>query len=260
MVCAAKGVRVEFAVGDGVVKVNVPDRAALLTEVARRFAAGEGFALATLNLDHLVKLKTDPGFRAAYAAHDLVTADGHPVIWMSRTAGRPVGLVPGADIVEPLCRQAAGAGVTVALVGAQAGTLAVAAERLEARVEGLQVVLQIAPPMGFDPGGSVADDVLAQIGASGARLCLVALGAPKQEILAARGRRILPSVGFAGIGAGIDFVAGTQARAPAWVRSMAMEWLWRAAGNPRRLAGRYWRAGCALPGFWLQARRLRRSG
>lgn len=250
----------QFAIEDAVIKVNVPDRAALLTEVARRFAAGEGFALATLNLDHLVKLKADPAFRAAYAVQDLVTADGHPVIWMSRAAGRPVGLVPGADIVEPMCRQAAGAGVTVALIGARAETLAVAAARLEACIEGLRVVLQIAPPMGFDPEGAVAGDMLAQIGASGARLCFVALGAPKQEILAARGRRVLPSVGFAGIGAGIDFIAGTQARAPAWVRSMAMEWLWRAAGNPRRLAGRYWKAGCALPGFWLQARRLRRSG
>jgi UDP-N-acetyl-D-mannosaminuronic acid transferase (WecB/TagA/CpsF family) len=36
-----------------------------------------------------------------------------------------------------------------------------------------------------------------------------------------------------------------------------MEWLWRAAGNPRRLAGRYLRAGMAFPGLWLQAGRKR---
>lgn len=248
---------VEFAVESGVIRVNMPDRATLLAEVARRLSAGEGFALATINLDHLVKLREDAAFRAAYLAQDLVTADGNPIVWMSRAAGRPVSLVPGSDMVEPLCRVAAAAGVGVALVGGRAETLARAATELEARVPGLKVVLQVAPPMGFDPAGEGADAVLRQVAASGARLCFLALGAPKQEILAARGRQAAPAVGFAGVGAGLDFIAGAQARAPGWVRMIAMEWLWRAASNPRRLARRYWRAGLAFPGLWYAAWRSR---
>lgn len=247
----------QFAVGDVVIRVNVPDRAALLSAVGRRLAAGEGFALATLNLDHLVKLRGDAGFRAAYAAQDLVTADGNPVVWLSRVAGRPVSLVPGADMVVPLARVAAEAGVGVALVGGRAEVLETAAERLAAEVPGLRVVCRIAPPMGFDPTGGAAEAVLREVAASGAGLCFLALGAPKQEVLAARGRVIAPGVGFAGVGAGIDFIAGAQVRAPGWVRAIAMEWLWRAASDPRRLAGRYWRSGLALPGLWRQARRLR---
>ncbi len=57
------------------VTVTAPDRAALMAEVFAQLAGRQGFALATLNLDHLVKLRGDPAFRAAYAAHDLVTAD-----------------------------------------------------------------------------------------------------------------------------------------------------------------------------------------
>jgi N-acetylglucosaminyldiphosphoundecaprenol N-acetyl-beta-D-mannosaminyltransferase len=250
---------VQFAVGDVVISVNVPDRAALLAEVGRRFAGGEGFALATLNLDHLVKLRGDGAFRAAYAAQDLVTADGNPVVWLSRVAGRAVALVPGADMVVPLARVAAEAGVGVALVGGREEVLAVAAERLEAEVPGLRVVCRIAPPMGFDPQSAAAKAVLRQVADSGAGLCFLALGAPKQEVLAARGRGIAPGVGFAGVGAGLDFIAGAQVRAPGWVRAVAMEWLWRAAGDPRRLAGRYWRSGVALPGLWWQARRLRKG-
>lgn len=247
----------EFTVGDAVIGVNMPDRDVLLAEVARRFAAGEGFALATLNLDHLVKLKSDQGFREAYQAQDLVTADGNPIVWLSRVAGQEVALVPGSDMVEPLCRVAAAAGVGVAMVGGRDEVLARAAEQLEARVPGLRILCRIAPPMGFDPGSDAAEAVLREVADSGAGLCFLALGAPKQEILAARGRVIAPHVGFAGVGAGIDFVTGAQVRAPGWVRAIAMEWLWRAAGNPKRLAGRYWRAGCALPGLWLQARRQR---
>ena len=54
--------------------------------------------------------------------------------------------------------------------------------------------------------------------ASGARICLLALGAPKQEILAARGFARHPQLGFLSIGAGLDFIAGHQTRAPVWVR------------------------------------------
>jgi N-acetylglucosaminyldiphosphoundecaprenol N-acetyl-beta-D-mannosaminyltransferase len=252
-----EGAGVEFEVGDVVIAVNMADRDTLLAEVGRRLGAGEGFALATLNLDHLVKLKRDAGFRAAYQAQDLVTADGNPIVWLSRVAGQDVALVPGSDMVEPLCRVAAEAGVGVAMVGGRDEVLALAAERLEARVPGLRIVCRIAPPMGFDPAGAAADAVLREVAASGAGLCFLALGAPKQEVLAARGRVIAPHVGFAGVGAGIDFVAGAQLRAPDWVRAIAMEWLWRAGSDPKRLAGRYLRAGMAFPALWLQARRKR---
>ena len=247
----------QFTVKDATITVNMPDRATLLSEVADRFARHDGFAIATLNLDHLVKLRDDAAFRAAYAVHDLVTADGNPVVWLSRTAGQPVTLVPGSDLVIPLCRAAKAAGVTVALVGARDTTLDRAAARLMEEVPGLRIVYKQAPPMGFDPASPLADDIFRAVGASGARLCFLALGAPRQEILAARGRTAVPQVGFASIGAGLDFLAGDQARAPAWVRAIAMEWFWRMATNPRRLAGRYLRSGLALPGLWLQARQSR---
>ena len=86
------------------VTVNAATRAGLLAEIARRLDRGEGFALATLNLDHLVKLRRDPAFARAYAAQDLVTADGNPIVWLSRLARRPVRLVPGSDMVLPLVR------------------------------------------------------------------------------------------------------------------------------------------------------------
>ncbi len=92
---------------EGQVTVNAATRAGLLAEVARRLDRGEGFALATLNVDHLVKLRRDPAFAAAYATLDLVTADGNPVVWLSRLGGQPVELIPGSDLIVPLMRVAA---------------------------------------------------------------------------------------------------------------------------------------------------------
>lgn len=250
----------EFRFGAETIRVNTPDAPAALAEAGRRFDAGEGFALATLNLDHLVKLRTDAAFRRAYAAQDIVVADGNPVVWLSRLAGRPVALVPGSDLVLPLVRLAAAKGVTVALVGSTEAALAGAAARLESDVPGLRVVARIAPPFGFDPAGDQAAAVLAQVAASGARLCLLALGAPRQEMLAARGRDLAPAVGFASVGAGVDFLAGHQRRAPAWVRRLALEWVWRMGSSPRRLVPRYARCAAILPGQVRAALRLRAGG
>lgn len=248
---------VEFSFPPYRIAVNIPDRAALLSEVEARLLRGEGFALATINLDHLVKLRQDPAFRAVYAAQDLVVADGNPVVWLSRLARRPVSLVPGADMVEPLAHAARRAGVSVALVGTTEAALATAADTLLAQVPGLEITARIAPPMGFDPAGDEARRILRVLAQSGAGLTLLALGAPKQEIFAALGRQEAPGMGFASIGAGLDFLAGTQTRAPRWVRAMAMEWLWRMLSSPRRLALRYLRCAIILPGQMLAAWRLR---
>lgn len=247
----------EFSFPPQQIDVNMPDAAALLAEVRRRLRATEGFALATLNLDHLVKLARDPAFREIYAKQDLVCADGNPIVWLSRLAGKPVSLVPGSDMVIPLASLAARESAPVALFGSTAETLDLAGEALRQRVPGLQVAAKYAPPMGFDPTGPEARRMLLDIAASGARLTFIALGAPKQEAFAAFGREVTPHMGFASIGAGLDFLAGRQQRAPEWVRAIAMEWAWRMLSNPRRLAKRYLDCALILPGEAFKAWRQR---
>lgn len=240
--------------------VTAQDRDAVLDAADRRLGDGNGFVVATLNLDHLVKLRRDAAFRDAYAAADLVCADGRPVVWLSRLAGRPVGLAPGSELVEPLCALAARRGAPVALVGSTQATLETAAARLTAAHPGLRVAFAEAPPFGFDPVGGDAAACAGRLAASGARLCFVALGAPKQEIFAAMARAHAPAVGFACVGAGIDFVAGAQTRAPVWARRLALEWLWRMLSDPRRLAGRYAACAALLPSLARDALRQRRLG
>ncbi|MCC6305026.1 MAG: WecB/TagA/CpsF family glycosyltransferase [Rhodobacteraceae bacterium] len=250
----------DFRFGPHRIAITTPDQARLLDLVGARLARGQGFALATLNLDHLVKLGRDADFAAAYAAHEFVVADGNPVVWLSRLGGKRVALVPGADLVLPLARLAAREGVAVALVGSTAPALALAAARLCEAAPGLRVALMRAPSFGFDPAGEEARAILAEVASAGAGLCLLALGAPRQERLAARGRALVPGVGFVSIGAGLDCLAGTQRRAPAWLRRLALEWLWRLATDPRRLAARYLAAAAILPGHAARAlaRRLGR--
>ena len=250
---------VQFSFGDEAIRVNMADWAALSASVRQRFAARQGFALATINLDHLVKLGADPAFRKAYGRQDFVVADGYPIRWLARLAGQPVSLLPGADLVVPLCKLASDQGIRVALVGTTSEALEDASAELKRQVRGLDIVLCQSPGWGFDPDSQEADAVLKEIADSGARLCFVALGAPRQERLSCRGREFAPAVGFVSVGAGLDFLGGHQRRAPDWVRALAMEWVWRALRNPLRLGPRYARCLAILPGQFFRALRLRLS-
>lgn len=249
----------QFRFGTELIHVNTATSQALLDRLRLRLQGGRGFAVATLNLDHLVKLGRSADYRAAYAAHDFVVADGNPIVWLSRLAGRPVALAPGADLVPDLARLAARCGAPVALVGSTGDALARAGQRLREDAPGLHIAARLAPGMGFDPEGPEAEALLTGIAASGARLCLLALGAPKQERFAAFARGRLPNVGFVSVGAGLDFLAGHQTRAPRILRRLALEWLWRALSAPRRMVPRYALCAAILPRHALAALRLRRT-
>jgi exopolysaccharide biosynthesis WecB/TagA/CpsF family protein len=242
------------------VQVSAPSSAALLQDLEQRMQERRGFTLATLNLDHVVKLRRQPDFLRAYLAHTHVTADGNPVVWLSRLAGENIALVPGSDLIAPVAALAARTGTKLALLGSTEAALSEAARQLCVHFPELEVVLTLSPAMGFDPHGPEADGAIEDIAKSGAGLCLVALGAPKQELFAARAHARLPHVGFLSIGAGLDFIAGTQRRAPRLVRLLAAEWIWRLAGNPTRLAARYGACLWILPSLTWAALRGRRVG
>lgn len=248
---------VQFRFGDDRIDVNVKSISDLLEVVAARLSTNQGFALATINFDHVVKLNHSKSFKAAYLAQDLIVADGNPIVWLSHLAGKPVELAPGSDLVMPLARLAAKADLPVALVGTTSRALEAAAMHMETEIPGLKIHLKIAPSLNFSATSKESDDILNKLNSSGVRLCFLALGAPKQEKLAARGRNICPMIGFASIGAGLDFLAGNQQRAPKFMRLLALEWFWRMIRSPIRLGPRYVRSFAVLPGLFVAALRLR---
>ena len=104
----------------------------------------------------------------------------------------------------------------------------------------------MSPTYGFDVTGKVADDAIEDIKASGAKLCFVLLGAPKQEIFASRAVKAGSQCGFICVGAAADFIAGSQVRAPKFLQSSGLEWLWRLSHNPKRLGMRYFQCAVVL--------------
>jgi exopolysaccharide biosynthesis WecB/TagA/CpsF family protein len=218
---------------------------AAVAAITARAERHESFTVFTLNLDHVVKLRRDAAFRDAYRSATLVTADGAPIVWLSRRQGARLSRTTGADLVIPLVEEAARQQIPVYVFGSTGAVLAKAARELVARTDGLlDIAGSDAPSAGFDPTGPAADAAIARIAASGARIAFIALGAPKQELFAARAKAQGVQCGFVCIGAALDFIAGAQVRAPKFMQQSGTEWLWRLATNPTRLAARY--ADCAL--------------
>ena len=105
------------------IDVTAVSQGELLEDLEDRLERSEGFCLATLNLDHIVKLRAHEYFQTAYRRHTHVTADGKPIVWLSRLAGRHIELITGSDLIDPLSAVAARLSVPVALFGSTQETL-----------------------------------------------------------------------------------------------------------------------------------------
>jgi exopolysaccharide biosynthesis WecB/TagA/CpsF family protein len=231
---------------DGIA-INVLSLPHAVTSIVSAARVGDNFSVCTLNLDHVVQLQQRADFRAAYRRARFVTADGFPIVVLGRLLGTPIERTTGADLVEPICQEARRNGLPVFFLGSNKSTLATTAKRLSRRFKGLQVAGYFAPGSEFNPYSKEADFAIDSIRASGARVCFVALGAPRQELFAARSLDELDGTGMLCIGAALDFIAGTQTRAPSITQKVGLEWAWRMLREPRRLGPRYARCMAAVP-------------
>lgn len=227
-----------------------------LDEIVAAARRGEGGFVVTPNVDHVVLAEDDEELVACYREALLSLVDGMPLLWLSRVLGHPLPeKISGSDLVAPLCARAAEEGLGVYLLGAREGVGARAAERLIAEHPGLKVVGVHSPPLGFEKDPDVLDHTLARVREAHPHLVLVALGCPKQEkFMRAHARHLAPAV-LLGIGATLDFLAGEVRRAPAWMSRAGLEWAYRLAQEPTRMAERYLVRDRAIGG--IAARMLR---
>lgn len=179
---------------------------------------------------------SNASYAAALARADYVLPDGIGVELAARMQGRRLAAnLNGTDLTPRLLRLAARWGMSVFLIGGTPGTADAAAQRLCLDIPGLRIA---GTRDGF-AGAARPEEAIDEINASGADIVLVAMGVPQQELWIDEYRHLIDAPLVLGVGALFDFLAGNVRRAPAWVRRRRMEWAWRLAMEPRRLAKRY---------------------
>lgn len=178
-------------------------------------------------------------FAEAMQAADLAVPDGISVVMASRLLRAPIPeRVPGGDLMERMCAEAAHYGFRVFLLGGLPGAALMAAFNLRERYPGLQVCGTYCPPLGFERDEAELAFIRRAVEKAEPDLLCVAFGSPKQEIWMMENRN-LPVGAMLGVGAALDTQSGLRRRAPLWMQRVGMEWFFRLAMEPRRLGRRY---------------------
>ena len=188
--------------------------------------------VAFVNAHAMNSAVTDAGFADAVAQADWVLRDGSGMRMLMDRLGRAPGLnLNGTDLIPRIvARQAAG---RTLVLGPRDPQLSVAARRIRDELAPGAVVEAL-------DGFQAPEAYLALARAFAPDLVVLGMGMPKQEQVAQQLRRALthPCVIVCG-GAILDFLGGGATRAPAWMRRLGIEWLYRLAREPRRLFKRY---------------------
>lgn len=167
-----------------------------------------------------------------------VFPDGAPVAWMQRRLGVTVAeRVGGPDLMLGVLDRGRNRQLRHVFLGSTDATLQRLTERIQEQLRGVEIVGTLAPP--FSDESSWSDEAIAQIRAWQPDIIWLALGAPKQEIWMRKYAGAVAPALVIGVGAAFDFHADTKKRAPQWMQRTGLEWLFRLASEPRRLAGRY---------------------
>lgn len=213
----------------------------VMEAIAALAAAGRPAVIANHNAHSLYLLQREPQLRAFFREADLIEIDSRPMILWGRMLGLPVHprhRCTYLDWREDFWGMAEQKGWRVFYLGGAPGVAETGAERLRARWPGLNLAVRDGY---FDarPNAEENLDVVAQIRTFDPHVVLVGMGMPRQEIWIRQNLAAFRRGVFMPVGAALDYEAGVQSAAPRWLGPAGLEWLYRLATQPRRLAFRY---------------------
>jgi N-acetylglucosaminyldiphosphoundecaprenol N-acetyl-beta-D-mannosaminyltransferase len=181
-----------------------------------------------------------PAYRDILNRGALNLADGMSLIWACHMLGfpEPAERVAGAAFMTAAVRDGMARGTRHFLYGGAPDVMDDLTERLRQTAPGIRIVGRISPP--YRPLEAAEERAVAdEITASRADLVWVGLGTPKQDLFIERMRTQVEVGALLAVGAAFDFLAGRKSRAPLWMQRNGLEWAFRLACEPSRLAGRY---------------------
>lgn len=207
----------------------------------------------TVNPEFVMEARRNAAFRRVLSAADLATPDGFGLVLVARMRGTPFrGRVTGIDLVQRLAAVAAQRGWSIYLLGAAPGVAERAAAVLQQRHPGLR----IAGCYAGTPHPVDEPSIRELVAGAHPDVLLVAYGHPAQDLWIARNQPLLRVPVAIGVGGAFDYLAGVVPRAPAWMRRLGLEWLYRLVRQPHR----WRRILIAVPLFlWAALREPRTS-
>ncbi len=214
--------------------------------VEQYIQSGKVHQIATANLDFARNALRDPYLHRIICECSMVLPDGAPMLWASNMFGAPLQeRVTGVDLVPELAKLSAERGHGIYFLGSSEESSQSAISLLMKRYPKMNIVGRSCPPIA--PLDQMDDaKMLREIHQAKPAIIFIGFGNPKQEIWIHRNKERLPPSVVIGIGGALDMIAGKLRRAPRWVQTLQMEWMYRMAQEPGRLMPRYARDAKAL--------------
>jgi len=181
----------------------------------------------------------DVVFRDAVESAELVLADGKPFIWVSQLIGKPIKeKSSGSDFMLEFLRECAKKGFGVFLLGASEEVLGRLKKSFEKNYPHLTVAGLYSPPFG-EWTREEDERILSMVNKSGAKILLVGISTPKQDIWIHENKSNLKVNVSLCVGAAFDYASGVKKRAPKWMQDAGLEWFYRLIHEPARMWRRY---------------------
>lgn len=221
------------------INVHAVDYEGALATILNAAEKGLPCAVSALAVHGVMTGALDPVHAARLNGLDLVVPDGQPVRWaLNWLYGVNLpNRVYGPRLTLLAVEECAKRGLPVYFYGSTQSVLDKLLPNLKAKFPSLAIA-------GSEPSKfrrlqpQEKTEVCQRIVQSGARMVVVGLGCPRQEVWAYEYRNFLPMPILA-VGAAFDFHAGTLKQAPKFFQDRGLEWLYRFWQEPRRLWHRY---------------------
>lgn len=238
------------------------DRATSLIMDAAGRKTGTPLAVASINLDHIHHFgrsrraaRGETALERPSGIEWLNLVDGAPIArHISRRRGAQFPKLSGSDLIGPVLDRAHEKGARLAVLGGSDELTTDLTAQLAAQWPGIRFSGHWTPSRTALADPLACTRIAAEIRVNGADILLVCLGKPRQEEWIERYGSATGAGAVLAFGAVVDFIAGRVSRAPAWISRAGLEWAWRLALEPRRLARRYLVQG---PPAYLALRRSR---
>ena len=180
---------------------------------------------------HTIHLaRKEASFKQIVNGGDIVLADGSGLKLAGRLLNEPIlENLNGTDFVPAVLRRGELHRWSVYLLGGRPEVIQKCRERLREMFPALRIVGSHHGH--FSPADE--DAIIREINAAKPDIVLVALGSPMQEQWISRHTDRLKAGICFGVGGLFDFISGQRKRAPSWLRSMGLEWVYRFLQDPQ---------------------------
>src|SRR5581483_10014061 len=228
------------------VEVDKVTESEVVSQVLKWVKTGGKHYIVTPNIEFVMLSQQDTEFRKILNKADCAIPDSARFGWaeyelkqknlLDRLIAWPLFLTPkifkfpvttGTDLAAELIDQSAEKGFTIGFLGGQPKVAVKLLERLKTKHPKLKIGMMLSDVQVNSDGEIVAGQERLEAQELPLDILFVAFGQRKQEKWIAKNLDSFPAKVMIGVGGALDYLSGDVSRAPSFIRSLGLEWLYR---------------------------------